>query len=84
MQVDIFKIIIRHRYRAVLHDVSRMDVPFVRGKNKNPDKHWSNILIAGELKENPMADLRKVCLDLGRYAREIFGSHDTRGLCVMF
>ncbi|PYI24528.1 hypothetical protein BO99DRAFT_418643 [Aspergillus violaceofuscus CBS 115571] len=47
--------------------------------------HWREILIPGELKSNPAADIHsKAWLDLGRYAREVLAAQDTRRFVIGF
>jgi len=47
--------------------------------------HWSQILVPGELKRNPLADTAsKAWLDLGRYAREVLAAQDTRRYVLRF
>lgn len=46
---------------------------------------WSQILIPGELKSNPLADkASKAWLDLGRYAREVLAAQDSRRFVLSF
>ncbi|RAH68883.1 protein kinase family protein [Aspergillus aculeatinus CBS 121060] len=50
-----------------------------------PRCHWREILIPGELKSNPAADIHsKAWLDLGRYAREVLAAQDTRRFVIGF
>ena len=47
--------------------------------------HWSQVLIPGELKSNPSADIAsKAWLDLGRYAREVLAAQDSRRFVLGF
>jgi hypothetical protein len=47
--------------------------------------HWSQILVLGKFKKNPLADTAsKAWLDLGRYAREVFAAQDTRRFVLGF
>jgi hypothetical protein len=47
--------------------------------------YWSQILVPGELKSNPSADTAlKTWLDIGRYAREVFASQETRRFVLGF
>ncbi|KAJ1335617.1 Fungal protein kinase [Microdochium nivale] len=47
--------------------------------------HWSQVLIPGELKSNPLADTwSETWLDLGRYAREVLAAQDTRRFVLGF
>nr|ODN90135.1 hypothetical protein L203_02058 [Cryptococcus depauperatus CBS 7841] len=51
----------------------KLDIGFVSDREAGRDTryHWSEILVPGELKSNPLADTNsKAWLDLGRYARE--------------
>jgi len=46
---------------------------------------WSQILVPGELKSNPLADTAsKAWLDLGRYAREVLAAQDSRRFVLSF
>ncbi|ORY59298.1 uncharacterized protein BCR38DRAFT_489030 [Pseudomassariella vexata] len=65
----------------------KLDVSFVN----NPEDreystcYWSQILIPGELKKNPMADIAsKAWLDIGTYAREVFAAQDARRFVLSF
>jgi len=65
----------------------KMDVGFVDDPKagKNSRCHWSQILVPGELKSNPSADIpSKARLDLGRYAREVLAAQDTRRFVLGF
>ncbi|KAL8303375.1 hypothetical protein RB601_003674 [Gaeumannomyces tritici] len=65
----------------------KMDVGFVDDPEAGKDSrcHWSQILIPGELKSNPSADIAsKAWLDLGRYAREVLAAQDTRRFVLGF
>ncbi|KAK3369809.1 hypothetical protein B0T24DRAFT_488694, partial [Lasiosphaeria ovina] len=47
--------------------------------------HWSQILVPGELKSNPSADIApKAWLDLGTYAREVLATQDSRRFVLGF
>ncbi|GIK06015.1 hypothetical protein Aspvir_010133 [Aspergillus viridinutans] len=51
----------------------------------NQKPHWSHILILGELKSNPKEDCAsKTWRDLGRYAREVLTTQDTRRFVLGF
>ena len=59
----------------------KLDIGFVNDPQAGKDSrcHWSQILVVGELKSNPSADTAsKAWLDLGRYAREVLATQDTR------
>ncbi|PNY25614.1 Uncharacterized protein TCAP_04448 [Tolypocladium capitatum] len=46
---------------------------------------WSHILVIGELKSNPTADIASVAwIDLARYAREVLAAQDTRRFVLGF
>ncbi|KAH8744073.1 hypothetical protein F5883DRAFT_30549 [Diaporthe sp. PMI_573] len=65
----------------------KMDVGFVDDPSAGKDSrcHWSQILIPGELKSNPSADIpSEARLDLGRYAREVFGAQSNRRFVLGF
>ena len=55
----------------------KMDVGFVDDPNagKNSRCDWTQILVPGELKSNPCADIpSEARLDFGRYAREVLAA----------
>ena len=63
----------------------KLDVGFV--EHPKVDKHcnWSHILVAGELKRNPTADIPSGSwLDLGTHVREMFANQDTRRFVLGF
>lgn len=65
----------------------KMDVGFVdhRHADANARYRWSDILIPGELKSNPLDDrASKAWLDLGRYAREVFAAQPSRRFVLGF
>ncbi|KAL8346170.1 hypothetical protein RB598_000191 [Gaeumannomyces tritici] len=63
-------------------DVDLVDDP---DAGRNPRCHWSQILVAGELKSNPSADMApKEWLDLGRYAEGVLAAQDTRRFVLGF
>lgn len=65
----------------------RLDIGFVSDSNAGKDTRcqWSQILVPGELKSNPSADIAsKAWLDLGRYAREVLAAQDTRRFVLGF
>ncbi|KAK4137726.1 hypothetical protein BT67DRAFT_119307 [Trichocladium antarcticum] len=65
----------------------KLDIGFVDNAEAGPDSrcHWSQILIPGELKNNPAADkASKAWLDLGRYAREVLAAQDARRFVLGF
>ncbi|KAF5122362.1 hypothetical protein E5D57_012839 [Metarhizium anisopliae] len=46
---------------------------------------WAHILVVGELKSNPKADIASVAwIDLARYAREVLAAQDTRRFVLGF
>ncbi|KAH9861098.1 hypothetical protein IAQ61_010834 [Plenodomus lingam] len=65
----------------------KLDIGFVDDLNAGVDSkcHWKQILIPGELKSNPSADIAsKAWLDLGQYAREVFAAQDDRRFVLGF
>ncbi|KAJ2977033.1 hypothetical protein NQ176_g4600 [Zarea fungicola] len=65
----------------------KLDIGFVSDPeaDENTRCHWSQIQIPGELKSNPSADTTaKAWLDIGRYAREVLASQDTRRFVLAF
>ncbi|RXG41348.1 hypothetical protein VDGE_30384 [Verticillium dahliae] len=65
----------------------KLDVGFVNDPQARSDSRccWSQILVPGELKSNPSADIAsKAWLDLGRYAREVLTAQDTRRFVLGF
>ena len=65
----------------------KLDVGFVDDPKASEDskRHWSQILVPGELKSNPGFDTpSKAWLDLGRYAREVLATQDTRRFVLGF
>ncbi|KAM0268990.1 hypothetical protein ACHAPA_004591 [Fusarium lateritium] len=65
----------------------KMDIGFMSNPQARKDTrcHWSQILVPGELKSNPSADKgSEAWLDLGRYAREVLASQDTRRFVLGF
>ena len=65
----------------------KMDIGFVDDPNAGKDSkyHWSQILVPGELKSNPSADIpSEAQLDLGRYAREVLAAQDNRRFVLGF
>ncbi|KAI0505695.1 hypothetical protein F5B22DRAFT_639754 [Xylaria bambusicola] len=65
----------------------KLDVGFARNSDnelgKLPD--WSQILVPGELKSNPMADAEKsTWYDMDRYVREVLIAQDTRRFVLGF
>ncbi|TWU73405.1 hypothetical protein ED733_003499 [Metarhizium rileyi] len=68
-----------------------MDIGFVNSDiTERPDAagskySWSHVLIAGELKSNPKADIASIAwIDLARYAREVLAAQDTRRFVLGF
>jgi hypothetical protein len=65
--------------------IRKLDVGFARHVDSNARCSWSQILVPGELKNNPAADTAaKAWLDLGTYAREVFANQDTRRFVLGF
>ena len=65
----------------------KLDVGFVDDPSAGVDSKccWSQILVPGELKSNPSADIAsKAWLDLGRYAREVLAAQDSRRFVLGF
>ncbi|WVO17060.1 hypothetical protein L204_104747 [Cryptococcus depauperatus] len=65
----------------------KLDIGFMRGpKPKSGSQYpWSQVLVPGELKNNPSADTHaKAWLDLGRYVRETLSAQDTRRFVLGF
>lgn len=65
----------------------KLDVGFVDDPSAgvNSKCHWSQVLIPGELKSNPSADIAsKAWLDLGKYAREVLAAQDSRRFVLGF
>jgi len=65
----------------------KLDVGFVDDPKAGEDskRHWEHILVPGELKNNPGLDTpSKAWLDLGRYAREVLATQDTRRFVLGF
>ncbi|KAH7635593.1 hypothetical protein B0T09DRAFT_298280 [Sordaria sp. MPI-SDFR-AT-0083] len=67
----------------------KLDVGFVDDSTAGKDTpwRWSHVLVPGELKSNPSADIAsKAWLDLGRYAREVFvqDTQDSRRFVLGF
>ena len=65
----------------------KLDIGFVDDAEASVNSrcHWSQILIPGELKRNPSADVAsKAHLDIGRYAREVLTAQDARRFVLGF
>jgi hypothetical protein len=65
----------------------KLDIGFVDDPSAGADSiyHWKQILVPGELKSNPAADVAsKAWLDLGRYAREVLAAQDSRRFVLGF
>ncbi|KAL7796518.1 serine/threonine-protein kinase Sgk2 [Trichoderma ceciliae] len=66
----------------------KLDIGFMSDLPKaggNSRYHWSQILVPGELKSNPLTDIQsKAWLDIGRYAREVLAAQDTRRFVLAF
>ncbi|KAM4061041.1 kinase [Hirsutella rhossiliensis] len=68
-----------------------MDIGFVNDditydpNSEDSRYRWSHILVAGELKSNPKADIASIAwIDLARYAREVFAAQGTRRFVLGF
>ncbi|KAK3383803.1 hypothetical protein B0T24DRAFT_688486 [Lasiosphaeria ovina] len=65
-----------------------LDIGFIKDDpmaGKDFRYRWSHILVPGELKSNPSADiLSKARLDLATYAREVLAAQDTRRFVLGF
>ncbi|WVO14629.1 hypothetical protein L204_102266 [Cryptococcus depauperatus] len=65
----------------------KLDIGFMRGPKPTSGSQypWSQVLVPGELKNNPSADTHaKAWLDLGRYVRETLSAQDTRRFVLGF
>ncbi|WVN89508.1 uncharacterized protein L203_104733 [Cryptococcus depauperatus CBS 7841] len=65
----------------------KLDIGFVRGPEPEEGSPfpWSQVLVPGELKNNPSADTHaNAWLDLGRYVRETLSAQDTRRFVLGF
>ncbi|KAI8634829.1 serine/threonine-protein kinase Sgk2 [Xylariaceae sp. FL1651] len=65
----------------------KMDVGFVNNPQAEKDSrcNWAQILVPGELKSNPSADIAsKAWLDIGTYAREVLAAQYTRRFVLGF
>jgi hypothetical protein len=65
----------------------KLDVGFTNqsGLTDRTRYHWSHVLVLGELKSNPNADTTsRTWRDLGRYAREVLTTQDTRRFTLGF
>ncbi|EAS32100.3 uncharacterized protein CIMG_03124 [Coccidioides immitis RS] len=65
----------------------KLDIGFVNDPSATEDSrcHWSEILVPGELKNDPKYDsLSRAWLDLGRYAREVLAAQDSRRFVLGF
>lgn len=65
----------------------KLDVGFVDDPNAVVDSNcrWSQVLVPGELKSNPLADkASKAWLGLGQYAREVLAARDSRRFVLGF
>lgn len=65
----------------------KIDIAFVSDPTATKDSrcHWGQILIPGELKSNPSADIKsEAWLDLSRYSREVFGAQSNRRFVLGF
>ncbi|EER42289.1 conserved hypothetical protein [Histoplasma capsulatum H143] len=65
----------------------KLDVGLVDDLTATEDSkcHWSQILVPGELKNDPKYDRKSgAWLDLGRYAREVLAAQDTRRFVLGF
>ncbi|KAL6866710.1 hypothetical protein J3F83DRAFT_740900 [Trichoderma novae-zelandiae] len=65
----------------------KLDIGFVTDQPGEKDSRyrWSQILVPGELKSNPAADIApKTWLNLARYVREVLAALDTRRFVLAF
>ncbi|KAM5434484.1 hypothetical protein McanMca71_006261 [Microsporum canis] len=65
----------------------KLDIGFMNGSAplENGKYAWSQILVPGELKNKPGLDIKsRAWLDLGRYAREVLASQDSRRFVLGF
>ncbi|ORY58515.1 uncharacterized protein BCR38DRAFT_527535 [Pseudomassariella vexata] len=65
----------------------KLNIGFVNDSQARKDSHchWRQILVPGEVKSNPSANIAsKAWLDLGRYAREVLTAQDTRRFVLGF
>ena len=61
------------------HGRSKSEEDRVEEKLNTPISNWAEILVAGELKSNPVQDGQMpVWLDLATYVREVFRAQDRR------
>ena len=61
------------------HGRSKSEEDGVEEKSNTPISNWAEILVAGELKSNPVQDGQMpVWLDLATYVREVFRAQDRR------
>ncbi|KAF7877418.1 hypothetical protein EAF04_001095 [Stromatinia cepivora] len=67
------------------HAARKLDIGFVSHDVKGTECDWSQIIIPGELKRNPKADIRSQAWnDIARYVREVFTAQDTRRFVLGF
>lgn len=70
--------------------IRKLDIGIARSNPGEPDDdsapcNWSQILVPGELKSNPVKDnYNDTWLDIARYAREVFAAQDTRRFVLGF
>ncbi|KUI72725.1 Tau-tubulin kinase 2 [Cytospora mali] len=65
----------------------KLDIGFVNGLSagNNTNCSWSEILVPGEFKSNPRADIpSKAWLDIARYVREVMAHQPTRRFVLSF
>ncbi|TWU72040.1 hypothetical protein ED733_001671 [Metarhizium rileyi] len=61
------------------------DITYTPNSARDPKYRWSHILVAGELKSTPNADIASLAwIDLARYAREVLAAQDTRRFLLGF
>ncbi|KAJ8067854.1 hypothetical protein OCU04_003445 [Sclerotinia nivalis] len=67
------------------HSIRKLDFGFVNHTLEGTECDWSEIIIPGELKSNPDADIRSnAWTDIAKYAREVFAAQDTRRFVLGF
>jgi hypothetical protein len=63
----------------------KLDVGFVDHPGADGECDWSHILVSGELKRNPKADVpSEAWLDLATHVREVLANQDTRRFVLGF
>ncbi|CAD6441533.1 90362bc5-0d07-46b3-b5a5-cb30ce7966c1 [Sclerotinia trifoliorum] len=67
------------------HSIRKLDIGFMNHTLKDTVCDWSEIIIPGELKSNPDADIRSnAWTGIATYAREVFAAQDTRRFVLGF